>query len=84
MILFFRQRGADDDAVAGAVSSVRGRSGVSVFVLPVGKAPKYADVGASDVTRAPTLVLLRRGDEPRIFEGFIDPTTLAQAVTDAR
>jgi hypothetical protein len=84
VLLFFRQQGADDDAVAEAVSSVRGRSGVSVFTLPVGQAPKYAEVGAADVVRAPTIVLLRRGDEPRIFEGFIDSETLAQAVTDAR
>ena len=84
VILFFRQQGADDDAVASAVNSVRGRNRVAAFVLPVGQAPKYADLGAADVVRAPTLVLLRRGDAPRIFEGFIDSTTLAQAVTDAR
>lgn len=83
VILFFRQRGADDDAVASAVSSVRG-SGVSVFTMPVGQAPKYADVGAASVVRAPTIVLLTRGSDPRIFEGFIDSTTLAQAVADAR
>ena len=84
VILFFRQRGADDDAVAGSVDSVRGRKGVSVFTLPVGRAPKYADVGGANVVRAPTLVLLVKGRDPRMFEGFIDPATLSQAVADAR
>jgi hypothetical protein len=84
VILFFRQRGADDDAVAGAVNSVRGRRGVVVFTLPVGKAPKYSEVGAAGVVRAPTVVLIGRDEEPRVFEGFIDSTTLSQAVADAR
>jgi outer membrane biosynthesis protein TonB len=84
VILFFRQRGADDDAVAGALSAVRGSRGVAVFTLPVGKAPKYAEVGGANVVQAPTLVLLHRKQDPRMFEGYIDAATLRQAVTDAR
>ena len=84
VLLFFRQRGADDDAVARSVNSERGRQGVSVFTLPVGQAPKYGKVGGANVTRAPSIVLIGRDGEPRLFEGFIDAATLAQAVTDLR
>ena len=84
VILFFRQRGADDDAVADAISSVRGRKGVSVFTLPVGRAPRYAEVGGGNVVRAPTIVLLVKRRDPRMFEGYIDSATLSQAVADAR
>ena len=85
VILFFRQRGADDDAVASAVASVRGRRGVSVFTLPVGRAPRYAAVGGtqrcpSTHHRAPR----DETDDPRMFEGYIDSATLGQAVADAR
>jgi hypothetical protein len=84
VILFFRQRGADDDAVAAAVKSQRGRKNVAVFILPVGQAPKYEQFGGGNVVRAPSIVILDRDRKPRLFEGFIDPATLAQAVTDAR
>jgi hypothetical protein len=84
VILFFRQRGADDDAVASAVNSQRGRKNVAVFILPVGQAPKYEQFGGNSVVRAPSIILLGRGGQPRLFEGFIDTATLAQAVTDSR
>jgi hypothetical protein len=84
VVLFFRQRGADDNAVAGAVNAQRGRKGVAVFTLPVGQAPKYAKLGGANVVRAPTIVILGRDRAPLLHEGFIDTTTLAQAVTDAR
>jgi type IV secretory pathway VirB10-like protein len=84
VILFFRQRGADDDAVAGAVNAQRGRKGVTVFTLPVGQAPKYAKVGASTVVRAPSIVVVSRKHDPLMYEGFIDTATLTQAVTDSR
>ena len=42
VVLLFRQRGADDDAVAASVAAVRGR-GVTVFTIPVGQAPKYVE-----------------------------------------
>jgi hypothetical protein len=84
VVLFFRQRGADDNAVAGAVNAQRGRKGVAVFILPVGQAPKYAKLGGANVVRAPTIVILGRDRAPLLHEGFIDTTTLAQAVTDAR
>lgn len=84
VILFFRQRGADDDAVASAVNSQRGRKNVAVFILPVGQAPKFEELGGNNVVRAPSILLLGRGGQPRLFEGFIDKATLAQAVTDSR
>jgi hypothetical protein len=84
VLLFFRQRGADDNAVASAVNAQRGRKGVAVFTLPVGQAPKYAKVGGANVVRAPTIVILGRDRGPLLYEGFIDTTTLTQAVTDAR
>ena len=85
VVMFFRQRGADDDATAGAVGSVRSRKGVGVMTLPIGKAPRYSvALGGISVTRAPTVVVLARKRRPVLLEGYVDSASLAQAVTDAR
>jgi hypothetical protein len=85
VVLFFRQRGADDAATADAVASVRGRKGVGVMTLPITKAPRYsAALGGVTVTRAPTVVVLARKRRPALIEGYIDSASLAQAVSDAR
>jgi len=41
LVLFFRQRGADDSATAAAVKGVRGMKRVAVFRAPITKLAKY-------------------------------------------
>ena len=84
VVVFFRQRGADDDATADAVASMRGRRGVGVMTLPIGKAPRYSGALGTAVTRAPSVVVVSRKRQPLLIEGYIDSATLAQAVADAR
>jgi hypothetical protein len=84
VVMFFRQRGADDDATADAVASVRGDKGVGVMVLPIGKSPRYSAAIGTTVTRAPSVVVLARKRQPLLMEGYIDSASLAQAVADAR
>jgi outer membrane biosynthesis protein TonB len=67
VVLFFRQRGADDSAVAAAVKAQRGRKDVAVFILPVGQAPKYAKYGGASVVRAPSIVVLGRDRKPLLY-----------------
>jgi hypothetical protein len=84
VVLFFRQRGADDDATAKAVASVRAPR-VAVLTLPIGNAPKYsAALDGITVSRAPSVVVVSRKREPLLIEGFIDSATLRQAVADSR
>jgi hypothetical protein len=86
VVLYFRgSPSADDRAAAGAVASLRGQRGVAVFADRIGRLGRYrAVVGELGIAQAPAVVIVGRGRSARVVEGYIDPTTLAQDVADAR
>lgn len=85
VVLLFRQPGADDDATAAAVRSVRGVKGVSVFSAPITKLARYRRiVSGLGVTQAPAVVIVGKDRKATLLEGFIDEGSLRQQVRDAR
>ena len=86
VILFFRQSGsADDSAVAGAVNSLKGRKGVSVFSDSIARLARYrAAVGQLGISQAPTVVIVGSNGQGQVVEGFVDKGTLTQLVVDAK
>jgi hypothetical protein len=86
VVLFLRGSGsADERATARAVAGLRGRRGVTVFTDRIGRLGRYrAVVGELGISQAPAVVIVGRGREARVVEGYVDPTTLAQDVADAR
>jgi hypothetical protein len=86
VVLYFRgSPSADDRAAARAVASLRGQRGVAVFADRIGRLGRYrAVVGELGIAQAPAVVIVGRGRSARVIEGYIDPTTLAQDVADAR
>lgn len=86
VVLYFRgSPSADDRAAARAVADLRGQRGVAVFADPIGRLGRYrAVVGELGIAQAPAVVIVGRGRSARVVEGYIDPTTLAQDVADAR
>jgi len=85
LVLFFRQRAADDSATAAAVKGVRGTKGVAVFQAPITKLAKYRGVVSGlGIAQAPAVVVVDRSRQAQIIEGFVDPASLKQIVKDAR
>jgi hypothetical protein len=87
VVIFFRQaRGADDAAVATAVSGLSRFGGrVVVFRTPIKQLSRYkAIVDGVGVSRAPAVVIVDRKGQASLVEGYVDPETLAQEVADTR
>lgn len=86
VVLYFRgSPSADDRATARAVAGLRGQRGVTVIADRIGRLGRYrAVVGDLGIAQAPAVVIVGRGRSARVVEGYIDPTTLAQDVADAR
>jgi hypothetical protein len=86
VVLYFRgSPSADDRATARAVAGIRGQPGVTVVADRIGRLGRYrAVVGDLGIAQAPAVVIVGRGRAARVVEGYIDPTTLAQDVADAR
>jgi len=85
VVLFFRQRGADDAATAHALRSLRGLKRTSVFRDGIRHLPRYrAVVGGLGVAQAPAVVIVGKQREAQVVEGFVDAGTLKQLVLDAR
>jgi hypothetical protein len=85
VILFFRQKGADDSATANAVASLRKRTKALVVADSVNNLASYGEVVQSvGVTRAPSVVIIGSNGRARLIEGYIDPEALAQEVADTR
>jgi len=85
VVLFFRQPGADDDATAAAVSSLRGRRNVSVFKDGIRRLARYRSiVSGLGISQAPAVVVVSRRREAVLLEGFVDRGSLSQQVADAR
>jgi hypothetical protein len=86
VVLYFRgSPSADDRAMARAVADLRGQRGIAVIADAIGRLGRYrAVVGELGIAQAPAVVIVGRNRSARVVEGYIDPTTLAQDVADAR
>jgi hypothetical protein len=76
VVLAFFQPGADDRATAAAVGSLSGGRGVAVFTDRVSHVAR--------VDQAPAVVIVDHHRRARLIQGYVDPETLAQEVSDAR
>jgi hypothetical protein len=85
VVLFFSQDGsADDSATRTAVNGVKGMKGVAVFNAGIGDLALYRPILANvGVSQVPAVVVVRPGRQAQLLEGFIDKSSLRQAVADA-
>jgi hypothetical protein len=86
VVIFFRQRNSvDDPSTAGAVRSLRKHTRSLVFTDTIDNLAAYGQVVQSvGVTRAPSIVIIGRKGRARLVDGYIDPSALAQEVSDSR
>jgi hypothetical protein len=86
VLFFFTRPGpADDTGARQAVNSLRGQKGVSVFTAGLGDLEAYRPVlSGAGVSQVPAVVVVRAGQKARLFQGFVDASTLRQTVADAR
>jgi len=85
IVLFFGQGADDDAATAAGVHSLRRDRSLEVIQDDVSGVDAYGKlVERLGVDQAPAVVIVDRRGKARLFEGFVDPEVLRQAVTDAR
>lgn len=85
VVLFFSQSGsADDSATRDAVRGVEGMKRVAVFNAGIDQLAMYRPILANvGVSQVPAVVVVRPGRQAQLLEGFIDKSSLRQAVADA-
>src|SRR5436189_8178 len=85
VVLFFSQDGsADDSATRAAVNGVKGMKGVAVFNAGIDELASYRPILTNvGVSQVPAVVVVRPGRKAQLLEGFIDKSSLRQAVADA-
>jgi hypothetical protein len=85
VVLFFSQSGsADDSATRDAVRGVAGMKRVAVFNAGIDQLAMYRPILANvGVSQVPAVVVVRPGRQAQLLEGFIDKSSLRQAVADA-
>jgi hypothetical protein len=85
VILFRNKRGLDDQQMMAVVREVDHRTKALILTDPVDAVDRYGklvqDLGVSET---PSVVIIDRSGKARLIEGYVDATTLTQAVTDAR
>jgi hypothetical protein len=85
VILFRNKRGLDDRAMVAVMHEVDRGSKALFLIDPVDAVDRYGklvqDLG---VSQTPSVVIINRHGKASVIEGFVDSTTLKQAVTDAR
>jgi len=85
VILFRNPRGVDDRAVTRSLRTVERRSNALVLTDRVDAVERYGklveDLG---VSQTPSVVLIDSAGNARLIEGFIDTSSLTQAVADTR
>jgi hypothetical protein len=82
---FFQTHAADDADTKAAVTSLRGRHLASVFTDDIDHIGRYGRVvGSIGIQQAPAIVIVDSHRHARLVEGYVDPETLAQEVSDAR
>jgi hypothetical protein len=85
VLLFWNGKSADDKAVRAAMSKVDRWDGrVAVHVAPLKKISKYGRIARGvDVEQSPTIVIADRDLRAETLVGYVDTTTIDQAVVDA-
>ena len=85
VVLFFSQSGsADASATRDAVRGVDGMKRVAVFNAGIDQLAMYRPILANvGVSQVPAVVVVRPGRQAQLLEGFIDKSSLRQAVADA-
>ncbi|MDQ3721192.1 MAG: hypothetical protein M3350_10510, partial [Actinomycetota bacterium] len=78
-------KAADDRSTTNAVRRLKGRAPKTrVFTDRLKNLGSYrAIVGRVGVSQSPSVVVVR-GSQARVVEGYVDPETLLQQVLDAR
>ena len=72
-------------ATRDAVRGIRGTKGVAVFNAGVDQLALYRPILANvGVSQVPAVVVVRPGHKAQLLEGFIDKSSLRQAVADAQ
>jgi hypothetical protein len=85
VVLAFFQPAADDRASAAAVAGLRGRHLGVVFTDRIANVGRYgALVQGVGIDQAPAIVIVDSKHRARLIQGYVDPETLAQEVSDAR
>jgi hypothetical protein len=84
VLLFSQNDSADDSATRAAVNGVKGMKGVAVFNAGIDQLALYRPILANvGVSQVPAVVVVRPGHQAQLLEGFIDKSSLRQAVADA-
>jgi hypothetical protein len=85
VLLFWNGKSADDKAVRSALSDIDRWDGrVAVHVAPLKQISKYGRIARGvDVEQSPTIVIADRDLRAETLVGYVDTTTIDQAVVDA-
>ena len=85
VLLFWNGKSADDKAVRASLRKVDRWDGrVSVQVAPLKQISKYGQIARGvDVEQSPTIVVADRNLKASTLVGYVDTTTIDQAVVDA-
>jgi hypothetical protein len=84
VLAFFQKPAADDAGTKSAVTSLRGRHLASVFTDDIDHIGRYERVvGSLGIQQAPAIVIVDSHRHARLVEGYVDPESLAQEVSDA-
>ena len=85
VLLFWNGKSVDDKAVRASLRKVDRWDGrVSVHVAPLKQISKYGQIARGvDVEQSPTVVIADRDLKAETLVGYVDTTTIDQAVVDA-
>ena len=85
VLLFWNEKSADDRAVRASLSDVNRRDGrVFVHAAPLKRISRYGRIARGvNVEQSPTVVVADRELRAETLVGYVDRTTIDQAVTDA-
>lgn len=85
VLLFWNGKSVDDKAVRASLRKVDRWDGrVSVHVAPLEQISKYGQIARGvDVEQSPTIVIVDRDLKGETLVGYVDTTTIDQAVVDA-
>jgi hypothetical protein len=84
VLLFWNEKSADDRAVHKSLAKVRTHGGrVFVSSAPLKQISKYGRIARGvSVEQSPTIVIADRNLKAETLVGYVDPTTINQAVVD--
>jgi hypothetical protein len=86
VVFFFTQPGPADDTKTGlAVKTLAHQKGVTVIKVGLADLLTYRPIlSGAGVSQVPAVVVVHSGGKARLLQGFVDSSTLRQAVADAR